>query len=79
MAVARPAPKLGRHKTRIQDLVAENERLPRKQQYTWYQIYKIIEKEGYQGSESNLRHYLAAIFQYPDINMSGPLIIWPAR
>lgn len=57
----RPAPKLGAYKARIQELVAENERLPRKQQYTWYQIYKIIKKAGYQGSESNLRHYLASI------------------
>lgn len=57
----RPAPKLGPYKAQIQELVAENERLPRKQQYTWYQIYKIIKQAGYQGSESNVRHYLAAI------------------
>jgi transposase len=57
----RAAPKIGRYKARIEELVLENERLPRKQRYTWYQIYKIIKKEGYQGGESTVRHYLAAI------------------
>jgi transposase len=57
----RPAPKLGPYKAQIQELVAENEKLPRKQKYTWKKIYEAIEAKGYQGSESNLRHYLAQI------------------
>lgn len=61
LSQGRPAPKLDQHKARIQELVAENERLPRKQRYTWQKIYQIIAKEGYQGSGSNLRHYLAQI------------------
>jgi transposase len=55
----RPAPVLGPYKDRIDELLAENEQLPRKQRYHWHKIYKIIQKEGYQGSGSNLRHYLA--------------------
>ncbi len=55
----RPAPVLGPYKARIDELLAENEQLPRKQRYHWHTIYKIIQQEGYQGSGSNLRHYLA--------------------
>jgi transposase len=59
MTKERPAPVLGPYKERINELLAESEQMPRKQRYTWHKIYKIIEKEGYQGSGSNLRHYLA--------------------
>lgn len=59
LKVPRPAPVLGPYKARIDELLAENEHLPRKQQYKWHRIYQIIQKEGYQGSGSNLRHYLA--------------------
>lgn len=54
----RPAPKLGPYKARVQALLVENETLPRKQRYTWSKIYDIIKKEGYQGKDSNLRHYI---------------------
>ena len=55
----RAAPVLGPYKERIKELLAESEQMPRKQGYTWKKIYKIIVQEGYQGSGSNLRHYLA--------------------
>lgn len=57
----RPAPKLDPYKEQIAELVAKNETLPVKQRYTWKKIYKAIRKMGYQGSASNLRHYLSKI------------------
>ena len=47
----RPAPVLGPYKARIDELLAENERLPRKQRYTSRKIYEEIEADGYTGSE----------------------------
>jgi transposase len=54
----RSAPVLGPYKARIDELLAENETMPRKQQYTWHKIYELIQQDGYQGSGSNLRHYI---------------------
>jgi transposase len=51
---------LGSYKARIDELLAENKTLPRKQRYTSRKIYEIIEAEGYQGSESGVRSYVAA-------------------
>src|SRR5512142_1460106 len=48
----RPAPTLGPYKQQIDDLLTENERLPRKQRYTSHKIYQVIQAEGYPGSES---------------------------
>lgn len=59
LTVSRPAPVLGSYKERIRELLAENERLPRKQRYTGHKIYQIIQKEGYTGSESTVRGYIA--------------------
>jgi transposase len=55
----RKAPVLGPYKARIDELLEENERLPRKQRRTGYQIFKVISAEGYQGSESGVRGYIA--------------------
>jgi transposase len=55
----RPAPVLGLYKARTDELLAENEHLPRKQRYTARKIYEDIQAKGYKGSESNLRHYIA--------------------
>jgi transposase len=55
----RTAPVLGPYKARIEALVAENERLPRKQRYTGHKIFEIVEGEGYQGAESTVRGYVA--------------------
>lgn len=56
---AREAPVLGPYKARIDQLLAENMRLPRKQRYTWRKIYECIKAEGYRGSESGVRAYIA--------------------
>ena len=54
----RVAPVLGPYKQRIDELLNENEHLPRKQRYTSPTICKEIRKGGYQGSESTVRAYL---------------------
>jgi transposase len=56
----RDAPVLGPYKPRIDELLAENKTLPRKQRYTSGKIYDIIMAEGYAGSESGVRTYVAA-------------------
>ena len=55
----RQAPVLGPYKARIGELLAENDRLPRKQRYTGHKIYKEIRQQGYSGSESRVRSYIA--------------------
>src|SRR5258708_14892630 len=54
----RTAPTLGGYKARIDALLEENQRLPRKQRYTGHKIYEAIRKEGYAGSESGVRRYI---------------------
>lgn len=54
----RPAPILGPYKQRIDGLLAENDRLPRKQRYTSHKIYHELVKVGYQGGESTVRGYI---------------------
>jgi len=56
---SRSAPVLGSSKARIAELLAENETLPRKQRYTSHKICELITAEGYQGSESSVRAYVA--------------------
>jgi len=55
----RPAPVLGSYKSRINELLEENERLPRKQRYIGHTIYKDIHAKGYRGGESTVRGYIA--------------------
>ncbi len=54
----RPAPVLGPFKSLIEQLLAENEHLPRKQRYIGPTIFKRLQAEGYAGSESGVRRYL---------------------
>lgn len=56
----RPAPILGPFKARITELLAENVNAPRKQRYTGERICDILESEGYTGSRSTVRTYIAA-------------------
>ncbi|MBU1752155.1 MAG: IS21 family transposase, partial [Chloroflexi bacterium] len=58
LTAPRAAPVLGPYQARIDALVAENERLPRKQRYTSRRIYTLIRDEGYAGSESTVRRYI---------------------
>jgi transposase len=55
------AHKLGPYKERIQKLLAQNQSLPRKQRWTAPAIFKVIEKEGFQGAESTVRHYVGQV------------------
>jgi len=55
----RPAPVLGPYMARIDELMEENERLPRKQRRTCRKIYEEITDDGYTGSESRVRGYIA--------------------
>jgi transposase len=59
MRGARPAPVLGPYKARIDELMAESDQMPRKQQYTAHKIYERIKVEGYAGGESTVRRYVA--------------------
>ena len=63
LTASRPAPVLGLYKERIKELLAANERLPRKQRYTGHKIYQTIQKEGYAGSESTVRGHIARLRQ----------------
>jgi transposase len=55
----RPAPVLGPYKARVDELLAESERMPRKQRYTCGKIYQLLQAEGYTGATSTLRGYIA--------------------
>ncbi len=61
----RPAHKLGPYKKQIEELLAQNKRLPRKQRWTSPTIFQAIQKEGYSGSESTVRHYMAQVRKDP--------------
>jgi transposase len=58
---ARECPVLGPYESRIQELLMENTRLPRKQQYTGRRIYHQIRSEGYGGAESSVRRYIGQL------------------
>src|SRR6266571_8375112 len=58
--IPKPAPIFGsRFHERVDELLTKNRTLPPKQQYTAHKIYEILVAEGYQGSESHLRRYVA--------------------
>jgi transposase len=59
LSAAKEAPKLGAYKAQIEALLAENERLPRKQRYTSGKIYRTIRQAGYLGAESTVRYYVS--------------------
>jgi transposase len=59
LTVPRPEPVLGLYKARIDELLVENEQLPRKQRYTARRIYQLMKGQGYIGSESTVRRYVA--------------------
>jgi transposase len=56
---ARRAPVLGPYMAQIDELLEENERLPRKQRRTGRRIYEELREKGYAGSESRVRGYIA--------------------
>jgi hypothetical protein len=52
--VSRSAPIFVPFQTRVEALLAQNDRLPRKQRDTSHKIFEIIQAEGYQGCESHI-------------------------
>lgn len=59
LSQAKAAPVLGAYKEQIEAMLAENERLPRKQRYTSGKIYRVLREAGYQGAESTVRAYVS--------------------
>ena len=59
----RAKPVLGPYQSKIEQLVEENQAMPRKQRYTARKIYLEIQKDGYQGSEGSVRRYVAQVKQ----------------
>src|SRR6266702_3566134 len=57
LRIPRAAPQLGAYKARIEELLTENRRLPRKQRYTAHKIFEWLQAEGYSGSESSVQGY----------------------
>lgn len=55
---AKPAPVLGPYKAQIDQLLAKEMNLPRKQRYTSRRLYELMWAQGYRGSESTLRRYV---------------------
>lgn len=58
LSKAKIAPMLGPYKGQIEQLLADNAQLPRKQRYTSKKIYQAICKAGYQGAESTVRYFV---------------------
>ena len=55
------APVLGPYKARIEELLAEEAKLPPKQRYTNEKLYQLLWREGYRGSKSGLRRYVGRL------------------
>lgn len=55
----KPQPVFGAYKERIEHLLQENEKLPRKQRYTIHRMFEVIRTEGYEGSEATVRLYVS--------------------
>jgi transposase len=56
----RSAPVFGPFEARVEALLMQNERLPRKQRFTAHKIFEILRDEGYRGCESLIRAFKAA-------------------
>lgn len=57
----RTKPVLGPYQSKIEELVEENQNMPRKQRYTARKIFKEIQKDGYEGSGGSVRRYVAQV------------------
>jgi transposase len=55
----KPKPVFGAYKERVEQLLQENEKLPRKQRYTIHRMFEVIRTEGYEGSEATVRLYVS--------------------
>ena len=59
----RPAPVLDGYKVRIEELLGEGEKMPRKQRYTSRKIFQLLQQAGYSGAESTVRAYIGRVRQ----------------
>lgn len=59
LASHREAPIFGPYQQRVEALLLQSEQLPPKQRYTSHRIFEVIREEGYQGSESTVRHAIS--------------------
>ena len=57
MSRPRSAPVLGPYQAKLEALLAENQRLPKKQRYTAHKLFLLIQAEGYGGSEAGVQMY----------------------
>src|SRR5213083_644690 len=57
MSKPRSAPVLGPYQARLEALLAENQRLPKKQRYTAHKLFQLIQAQGYGGSEAGVQMY----------------------
>jgi transposase len=61
LKAGRRAPVLGAYKAQIDEMVAANASLPRKQRYTASRIYQLVQAKGFAGAESTVRHYVSRV------------------
>jgi transposase len=54
----RAAPMLDQYKARIDQLLTEATKMPRKQRYTGHKIFQLLQEAGYPGAESTVRRYI---------------------
>jgi transposase len=53
------APVIGPYKQKINDLLEDSDKLPRKQRYTAHKIYELLKTDGYEGSEGSIHNYVS--------------------
>jgi transposase len=63
LSAPRPAPVLDPYKARIEFLLRESEKMPRKQRYTGRKIFQLMQQAGYTGAESTVRAYIGRLRQ----------------
>src|SRR2546422_792958 len=72
MSRARSAPVLGPYQAKLEALLAENQRLPKKQRYTAHKLFQLIQAEGYGGSEAGVQMYAVRWCRDAFEKSSGP-------
>src|SRR3546814_20730122 len=55
--VAEPRPKLGGHAAALEQLLAENERKPRRERLTLIRLYEVLRGFGYEGGYDAVRRH----------------------
>jgi transposase len=60
---SKPQPVFEPYRQRVEQLLHQNEQLPRKQRYTAHRIFELLRAEGYPGCESTIRRHVARLKQ----------------